>query len=131
MTTRTARKQPTRNPSTVRAVPKPLTYRVIIRRAEEQELMFTAWGLSFLLTFLAGAELDPAVLRTQWKETTTVGLVAFFAPFLGCAAAAYWLLHWSVDASWLAGIALSTTSVAVVYAVMLEFGLNRTRYRRL
>jgi glutathione-regulated potassium-efflux system ancillary protein KefC len=33
-----------------------------------------------------------------------------------------------VDASWLAGIAMSTTSVAVVYAVMLEFGLNATDY---
>ncbi len=54
--------------------------------------------------------------------------MAFFAPFLGCAAAAYYLLHWSVQASWLCGIALSTTSVAVVYAVMLEFGLNRTSY---
>jgi len=54
--------------------------------------------------------------------------VAFFAPFFGCAAAAYYLLHWSIDASWLAGIALSTTSVAVVYAVMLEFGLNKTVY---
>ena len=58
----------------------------------------------------------------------TIGLIAFVAPFLGCAAAAYYLLHWSVAASWLCGIALSTTSVAVVYAVMLEFGLNRTNY---
>ncbi len=31
-------------------------------------------------------------------------------------------------ASWLAGVALSTTSVAVVYAVMLELGFNRTEY---
>jgi len=38
------------------------------------------------------------------------------------------VLHWSVASSWLAGIALSTTSVAVVYAVMLEFGFNRTHY---
>jgi glutathione-regulated potassium-efflux system ancillary protein KefC len=30
--------------------------------------------------------------------------------------------------SWLAGVAMSTTSVAVVYAVMLEFGFNRTDY---
>ena len=30
--------------------------------------------------------------------------------------------------SWLAGVAMSTTSVAVVYAVMLEFGFNRTEY---
>src|SRR5207249_4358985 len=80
------------------------------------------------LTFLAGAELDMQVLRSRWKETTAVGMIAFLAPFLGCAAAAYWFLGWSRDASWLAGIALSTTSVAVVYAVMLEFGLNRTPY---
>ena len=30
--------------------------------------------------------------------------------------------------SWLAGVALSTTSVAVVYAVMIETGLNKTEY---
>ena len=57
-----------------------------------------------------------------------VGLFGFFAPFLGCTAVAYYLLGWTVDRSWLAGIALSTTSVAVVYAVMLEFGFNRTHY---
>jgi glutathione-regulated potassium-efflux system ancillary protein KefC len=95
---------------------------------DQSWIKFLAGAGAVLLTFLAGAELDPAVLRSRWKETTTVGLVAFFAPFLGCAAAAYYLLHWSVDASWLAGIALSTTSVAVVYAVMLEFGLNKTEY---
>ncbi len=95
---------------------------------EQSWIKFLASTGAILLTFLAGAELDPGVLRSRWKETTTVGLVAFFAPFLGCAAAAYYLLHWSVDASWLAGIALSTTSVAVVYAVMLEFGLNKTKY---
>jgi len=81
-----------------------------------------------LLTFLAGAELDPAVLRKSWKETCGIGMVGFVAPFLGCTAVAYFLLHWSVPSSWLAGIALSTTSVAVVYAVMLEFGFNRTQY---
>ena len=50
------------------------------------------------------------------------------APFFGCTALAYWVLHWDVRASWLAGVAMSTTSVAVVYAVMLEFGLNVTSY---
>jgi Kef-type K+ transport system membrane component KefB len=38
------------------------------------------------------------------------------------------VLGWQAQPSWLAGVALSTTSVAVVYAVMLEFGLNRTEY---
>jgi glutathione-regulated potassium-efflux system ancillary protein KefC len=91
-------------------------------------LKFLAGAGALLLTFLAGAELDPAVFRRQWKQATFIGLVSFTAPFLGCAATARWLLGWSPAASWLAGIAMSTTSVAVVYAVMLEFGLNATDY---
>lgn len=81
-----------------------------------------------LLTFLAGAELNPDVMRRSWKETSGIGMVGFLAPFIGCTAVAHYVLGWSVNSSWLAGIALSTTSVAVVYAVMLEFGFNRTHY---
>ena len=91
-------------------------------------IQFLAGIGAILLTFLARAELDPIVFKLKWKEASIVGLVSFFAPFLGCAALAYYVLHWSTTASWLAGIALSTTSVAVVYAVMLEFGLNATNY---
>jgi Kef-type K+ transport system membrane component KefB len=91
-------------------------------------IKFLSGAGAILLTFLAGAELDPVVLRRQWKMTFSIGLVSFGAPFLGCAALAHWALGWSADASWLAGIAMSTTSVAVVYAVMLEFGLNATDY---
>jgi glutathione-regulated potassium-efflux system ancillary protein KefC len=83
---------------------------------------------AIVLTFLAGAELDPVVFRARWKETAGIGLAGFFAPFLGCAAFAYYGLHWTPLASWLAGVALSTTSVAVVYAVMLELGLNSTGF---
>lgn len=81
-----------------------------------------------LLTFLAGVELDPDALRKNGKEAFGLGLVGFTAPFLGCSAVAHWILGWGTSASWLTGIALSTTSVAVVYAVMLELGLNRTSY---
>src|SRR5216683_6733811 len=83
---------------------------------------------AIVLTFLAGAELDPQVFRAKWKEATAVGLVGFFAPFLGCAAVAHWVVGWTTSSSWLAGVALSTTSVAVVYAVMLELGFNRTEF---
>ena len=86
---------------------------------------------AIVLTFLAGAELDPEVFKRQWKETTVIGLIGFFAPFIGCAAAAYWVLGWEKQPSLLAGIAMSTTSVAVVYAVMLEFGLNKTNYGKM
>jgi Kef-type K+ transport system membrane component KefB len=96
--------------------------------ADQGWIKFLSGTGAIVLTFLAGAELDPAVFRRKWKEATAVGLISFFAPFFGCAAAARWLLGWSVEASWLAGIAMSTTSVAVVYAVMIEFGFNATDY---
>ena len=83
---------------------------------------------AIVLTFLAGAELDPQVFKLKWKEAATVGLASFFFPFFGCAAAAHYLLGWDPMPSWLAGVAMSTTSVAVVYAVMLEFGFNTTEY---
>lgn len=83
---------------------------------------------AIVLTFLAGTELDPVVFKAKLKEVTLIGFISFLAPFLGCTAAAYYLLHWTVEASWLAGVALSTTSVAVVYAVMLELGLNATDF---
>jgi glutathione-regulated potassium-efflux system ancillary protein KefC len=91
-------------------------------------LRFLASSGAVLLTFLAGAELDPAVLRTKIKEVTVVGLIGFLAPFLGCTAIAYYGIGWNLQASWLCGVALSTTSMAVVYSVMLETGLNKTGF---
>jgi glutathione-regulated potassium-efflux system ancillary protein KefC len=91
-------------------------------------IAFLAGTGAIVLTFLAGAELDPGIFRTKWKEAFVVGLVGFFSPFLGAAAVAHYLLHWTGPASWLTGVALSTTSVAVVYSVMLELGLNRTDF---
>jgi len=95
---------------------------------DEPWVKFLAGIGAIVLTFLAGAELDPVVFRAKWKEAVAVGLASFFFPFLGCAAAAYYLLGWEVMPSWLAGVAMSTTSVAVVYAVMIEFGFNTTDY---
>ena len=96
--------------------------------AKEGWITFLAGTGAVVLTFLAGAELDPAVFRTKWKEATAIGLVGFFGPFLGCTAIAHYVLHWAPRPSWLAGVALSTTSVAVVYAVMLELGFNKTDF---
>jgi glutathione-regulated potassium-efflux system ancillary protein KefC len=91
-------------------------------------ITFLAGTGAIVLTFLAGAELDPGVFRAKWKESTAVGLVGFFGPFVGTAMVAHYFLGWAWRPSWLAGVALSTTSVAVVYAVMLELGFNQTVY---
>jgi glutathione-regulated potassium-efflux system ancillary protein KefC len=69
---------------------------------------------AIVLTFLAGAELDPVVFRTKWEEAGAIGLISFVVPFVLCAAAARFILGWEPMPSWLAGVAMSTTSVAVV-----------------
>jgi Kef-type K+ transport system membrane component KefB len=96
------------------------------------DLSVPGW-LSFLgsfagvvLTFLAGAEVDVAQFRRDWRASLSIGLVSFFAPFLAAGAFAYAVLGWDRQAAEIAGIALSTTSLAVVYAVLVETGLNET-----
>lgn len=96
--------------------------------ADQAWITFLAGAGAIMLTFLAGAELDPVVFRRKWKEATALGIAGFVFPFLACTAAAYYLLGWGIAASWLGGVAMSTTSVAVVYAVMLESGLNKTSF---
>lgn len=81
---------------------------------------------SVVLTFLAGAEIDPDSVRRHWKPSVLIGLVSFAVPFLGAWAFTLWVLHWEPRAAEIAGVSLSTTSVAVVYAVMVETGLNQT-----
>lgn len=81
---------------------------------------------AILLTFLAGAEIDPKSFRKHLKPSLAIGTAGFLFPFLGAMAFAYYVAGWSLQAAQIAGIALSTTSVAVVYAVMVETGLNET-----
>jgi len=92
---------------------------------------FVAGFGSILLTFLAGAEINPAVLRKQLLPSTALGAASFAAPFLAAMAFAYYVGHWTPDASKIAGIAMSTTSVAVVYAVMVESGLAGKEFGQL
>jgi Kef-type K+ transport system membrane component KefB len=94
----------------------------------DEWIKFVASTGAVILTFLAGAELDPDSMKTKFKEISLVGLMGFLAPFVGVALIAKYLLLWDLRSSLLAGIALSTTSVAVVYAVMLEYGFNKTEF---
>jgi len=89
-------------------------------------ISFLAGFGAILLTFLAGAEIEPDVLRKYGKESIGIGIVSFLLPFFGAMAYAYYVAHWTADAAKICGIALSTTSVAVVYAVMVETGLNKS-----
>lgn len=92
---------------------------------------FLAGFGSILLTFLAGAEVEPQILRKKFKESVGIGFLSFLVPFLGAMAFAYYIGSWSFKQAAIAGISLSTTSVAVVYAVMIETGYNKTELGKL
>ncbi|HKD38326.1 MAG TPA: cation:proton antiporter, partial [Pirellulales bacterium] len=79
-----------------------------------------------VLTFLAGTDIDPHVVKRNFASSVTIGLMGFFAPYLGCLLLAHYGLGWRWPQAQIGGIALSTTSVAVVYAVMVETGYNQT-----
>lgn len=87
---------------------------------------FLAMLGSGVLTFLAGAEIDPASLKAHLKESMIIGISSFLLPFIGVLLFTYFIAGWSWQQAQIAGIALSTTSVAVVYAVMIEKGLSNT-----
>lgn len=104
-----------------------------IHTANQAPLLHTTEWTNFLamlgsgvLTFLAGAEIDPASLKANLRASMSIGILSFLLPFLGVWCFAQYVLHWPLHQAWIAGIALSTTSVAVVYAVMIEGGLGST-----
>jgi Kef-type K+ transport system membrane component KefB len=46
---------------------------------------------AIVLTFLAGTDIDPHVVKRNFGSSVTIGLMGFFAPYLGC-----WLTTGSV-----------------------------------
>ncbi len=81
---------------------------------------------SGVLTFLAGAEIDPHSLKSNWRVSALIGVLSFGIPFGVIWFVAQFFFGWSLHQAQIAGIALSTTSVAVIYAVMIEGGLSDT-----
>jgi Kef-type K+ transport system membrane component KefB len=107
-----------------------LTFGVVVGNAfdlhSQEWLDFIASFASIVLTFLAGMEVDPAYLRRRLGASLGIGVVSFAGPFAVASLVAYFALDWSVRAALIAGTALSTTSLAVVYAVLVERGLTDT-----
>ncbi|MFN2617617.1 MAG: cation:proton antiporter [Thermoleophilaceae bacterium] len=94
-------------------------------------LVFIANFASIVLTFLAGAEVDPDDFKERLTAVVAIGVASFVGPFLVVWLLAWGPLGWTLKASLIAGTALSTTSLAVVYAVLVETGLNATRIGKL
>jgi Kef-type K+ transport system membrane component KefB len=87
-------------------------------------LDFLASFAGIVLTFLAGAEVDVVLMRDKLKESLLIGGISFVAPFIGTWVFCQSVLGWPLQTAQLAGVALSTTSLAVVYAVLVETGLT-------
>jgi len=79
-----------------------------------------------LLTFLAGAEIDPAVIKKHFGASVGIGLASFALPYMGVLFFTRYAYNWPWAQAQIAGLSLSTTSVAVTFAVLLESGQNRT-----
>jgi len=97
----------------------------------QEWLDFIAAFASIVLTFLAGLEVDPSYFRKRFAASLGIGLISFIGPFIVGSLVAYLALDWTIKASLIAGTALSTTSLAVIYAVLVEDGLNETELGKL
>jgi Kef-type K+ transport system membrane component KefB len=94
-------------------------------------LDFIAKFASIVLTFLAGMEVDPGYMRRRLSASLGIGFTSFAGPFAVASLVSYFLIGWTLKASLIAGTALSTTSLAVVYAVLVERDLVRTEVGKL
>jgi Kef-type K+ transport system membrane component KefB len=99
-------------------------------KAEEWMLYVAQFG-GIILTYLAGTEIDTRLLKDKFKESFLIGFFSFLIPFVATFFFTFYVSGWSYKASLIAGIALSTTSLAVVYSVLVETGLTNTQIGKL
>ena len=90
-------------------------------------MVFLATFGSILLTFLAGVEVDPKIMKEKFKESMLIGVFSFTVPFIATLLYCHYVAKWDWKAAEIAGCALSTTSLAVIYAVLVETGLTKTK----
>ena len=99
-------------------------------QAEDWMLYIAGFG-GIVLTFLAGSEIDTHLMREKFKESFLIGTSSFLVPFAGVFLYTFFIAHWTLQASLIAGTALSTTSLAVIYSVLVETGLSKTEIGKL
>jgi Kef-type K+ transport system membrane component KefB len=97
----------------------------------EQWMTYIAGFGGIVLTFLAGTEIDTRLMKEKFKGSFLIGSLSFLLPFLGVYLYAYHVAGWNYRAALIAGAALSTTSLAVVYSVLVETGLANTEIGKL
>jgi len=99
-------------------------------QSQEWMLYLATFG-GIILTFLAGSEIDTDLMREKFKESFLMGFFSFLLPFLGVFWYTYFIDGWTLQAALIAGTALSTTSLAVVYSVLVESNLTRHEFGKI
>ncbi|MBF0384356.1 MAG: cation:proton antiporter [Candidatus Omnitrophica bacterium] len=99
-------------------------------QSEDWMLYLAGFG-GIVLTFLAGTEIDTRLMRQKFKASFLIGTMSFLLPFVGTFLYTHYFAGWTLRASLIAGTALSTTSLAVVYSVLVETGLSKTETGKL
>jgi len=99
-------------------------------KTEEWMLYIAQFG-GIILTYLAGTEIDTQLFKDKFKESFLIGFFSFLTPFIAAFLFTYYISGWSLKAALIAGAALSTTSLAVVYSVLVETGLNKSQIGKL
>jgi Kef-type K+ transport system membrane component KefB len=97
----------------------------------EEWMTYMAGFGGIILTFLAGTEIDTRLMREKFKASFLIGMFSFLLPFAAVFLYTYFAAGWTYKASLIAGTALSTTSLAVVYSVLVETGLSSTAIGKL
>ncbi len=97
----------------------------------DEWMLYLAGFGGILLTYLAGTEIDTKLMKEKFKESFLIGALSFLLPFIVVFLYTYYLADWNLSASLIAGTALSTTSLAVVYSVLVETGLSKSKIGKL
>jgi len=95
-------------------------------KAEDWMIYIAQFG-GIILTYLAGTEIDTRLFKEKFKESFLIGFFSFLIPFIAAFLFTFYFIGWSYKAALIAGAALSTTSLAVVYSVLVETGLTKTQ----
>ncbi|MEM2760342.1 MAG: cation:proton antiporter [Nitrososphaerales archaeon] len=101
-----------------------LTNVLLVKIESWLEFLATFGGLT--LTFLAGSEVESALLKKKAKESGVIGTLAFLVPLVAELAFLSLITDWAWQTKLAMSLALTTTSIAVVYAVLTEFEIMRT-----
>lgn len=89
----------------------------------ESWMIFASTFGGVFLTFLSGSEVDINLMKNKFKESFLIGFISFLAPLIAVFILVYFILNWNLSSSVLIAIALSETSIAIVYSTLTEKNL--------